>query len=67
MVTTVEQTAERHNGLAGREEPATRGDVRTLAAEIRAEIAALESRLLWRLLGGGLALLSLSRLGDLLP
>ena len=62
----VEQAAERDHLLAGRDEPATRGDLSLLAAEIRAEIAALESRLLWRLLGGGGLLLLLSRLADFL-
>jgi len=73
QMTTVEQTAERDDRLSRREEPATRGDLAVLAAEIRAEvaglrseIAALESRLLWRLLGGGGALLLLSRLADFL-
>ena len=65
-MTTVEQTAERGDRLSGRDQPATRGDLDILAAEIRTEIAALESRLLWRLLGGGGALLLLSRLADFL-
>lgn len=65
-MTTVEQAAERDNRLLGRDEPSTRGDLEILAAEIRAEIAALESRLLWRLLGGGGVLLLLSRLADFL-
>ena len=65
-MTTVEQTAERDDRLSGRDEPATRGDLDILAAEIRTDIAALESRLLWRLLGGGGALLLLSRLADFL-
>ena len=52
--------------LSRRDEPVTRGDLAVLAAKIHAEIAALESRLLWRLLGGGGALLLLSRLADFL-
>lgn len=44
--------------------PATRGDLAILAADMRAEFAALESRLLCRLLGGGVALLLLSRVAD---
>ena len=44
--------------------PATRGDLAILAADMRAQLAALESRLLWRLLGGLGALLILSRLAD---
>ena len=59
--------------LSRRDEPVTRGDLAVLAAKIhaeiaglRSEIAALESRLLWRLLGGGGALLLLSRLADFL-
>lgn len=63
-MTAVDQAAERDDRLSGRDEPATRGDLDILGAEIRTEIAALESRLLWRLLGGGGALLVLSRLAD---
>ncbi|MCY3965562.1 MAG: hypothetical protein OXG83_11030 [Acidobacteria bacterium] len=43
-MTTVEETAERADRLSGRDEPATRGDLGILAAEIRTGIAALESR-----------------------
>ena len=63
-MTTVDQAVERHDLLSRRDAPATRGDLAILAADMRAEIAALESRLLWRLLGGGGALLLLSRLAD---
>ena len=63
-MTTVDQAAERDDLLSRRGVPATRGDLAILAAGMRAEIAALESRLLWRLLGGGAALLLLSRLAD---
>ena len=72
-MTTVDPAVERDERLSGRHEPVTRGDLAVLAAEIRAEtaglrseIAALESRLLWRLLGGGGALLILSRLSEFL-
>jgi len=65
-MTTVDQVAEPNDRLSGRDEPATRGDLNILAAEIRTEIAALESRRLWRLLGGGGVLLLLSRLADFL-
>ncbi len=44
-----------------------RADMTTGFAELRAEIAAAESRLTWRLLGGVGALLALFRLLDLLP
>ena len=64
---------ERADGLLSHDEPATRRDLAILTAEIRveiaglgSEIAALESRLSWRLLGGGGALLLLSRLADFL-
>ncbi len=69
-MTTLDETSE-HADRAWRNEPVTRGDLDILAARIgtemaglRGEIAALESRLLWRLLGGGGALLILSRLAD---
>ncbi len=72
-MTTVDQVAERADGLPLHDDPATRRDLVILTAEIRAEIAglgseiaALESRLSWRLLGGGGALLLLSRLADFL-
>lgn len=72
-MTTVDLTAERTDRLSGRDEPATRGEIAVLAAEIRAEIvglrpeiAALESRFLSRLLVGGGALMLLSRLADFL-
>lgn len=50
-----------------RDESVTRSDLDILEARLRAELAALESRLLWRLLGGIGALLALFRLLDLLP
>ncbi|MXX75568.1 MAG: hypothetical protein F4210_10810 [Holophagales bacterium] len=72
-MTTVDLTAERADRLSGRDEPVTRGDMAVVAAEkraeivgLRSEIAVLESRLLWRLLGGGGALLLLARLADFL-
>ena len=55
-------------------EYATKSDVevaverlRAEIADVRTEIAAVESRLTWRLLGGVAALLTLFRLLDLLP
>ncbi len=72
-MTTVDQAAERDDRWSLRDEPATRGDLAVLVAEIRAEvvalrseIAALESRLVWRLLGGAGALLLLSDLTEYL-
>ena len=41
--------------------------MRAEIADVRTEIAAVESRLTWRLLGGVAALLTLFRLLDLLP
>lgn len=72
-MTTVDQAAERSDGLPPHDEAGTRRDLAILTAEmrveiagLRSEIAALEWRLLWRLLGGGGALLLLSRLADFL-
>ena len=64
-MTRVDQAAERDDLLSRCDAPATRGDLAILAADMRAEFAALESRLLWRLLGGAGGLLILSRLADL--
>ena len=44
-----------------------RADMNAGFAELRAEIAAAEARLTWRLLGGVAALLALFRLLDFLP